>query len=1217
MPLTAGDIAIVGFNSDDPDKFAFVALTDIAAGEVISFTDNGWLAAGGFRSGEGTVSWTAPVGGVTAGTVITWEGGVGFSVGSGGTGGPLFSASGDQLIAYQGPAATPTLLYAVNDEGAGWQADATSSNTSALPTGLVNGDTAVALPELDNYAYTGPTSGTKAELLAAIGNPANWTGGDTLPAGAFPTSFTVGGGGGATVSIAAVTASAAEGDAGSTIFSFTVTRSDGSGAASVDFDLANIGGAGQADAGDFTGTTSGTVNFADGETTATIDIEVLGDTSTEPNETFSVALSNASAGLTIATGTANATILNDDIVITRIYDIQGARHESALAGQVVTTNGIVTAVVSNGFYIQDPTGDGNIATSDGIFVFTSSAPGVSVGMNVNVGGTVTEFRPGGASSNNLTITELTAPTVTVLSSGNPVPLATLIGEAGRLPPLAVINDEATGAFDPANFDAVNVGLDFYESLEGMLIGLDGAVSVSPTNSFDEIWVATVGDAVSDNDRGGVTISEGDFNPQRVQIDNLTGSVSIPDVHVGATFGYMEGVMSYSFGEYEVLLASAPTVASASEIARETTEIAAGVHALTFGSINVENLDPGDAPSKFATLAEQIAVNLNGPTIVALQEIQDNSGPTNDGVTAADITAQMLIDAIIAAGGPTYTYVDVPPANNTSGGEPSGNIRVGFLYRADVATLTDIQSLDVPAFDGSRDPLVATFDVNGETFTFINNHFSSKGGDTGLYEKFQPPVLNSEAARIAQAQVVNDHVDGLLAADEGARVVVLGDLNDFTWSTPLKTLDGTAGGGSKVLYELGEEMLEDAAERYSYVFRGNSQELDHIYASAGALEAINGFDIVHVNAEFYDQASDHDPSVASLFINRAPEAADDQGFSAENKPKTFALLDNDSDPDGDQLSLVDFSVTAVSGLALSTEDAEAAFAIDGNQLVFSPGTQFDALNPGQTATVTVSYLIDDGYGGSDEANFVLTVHGAPETASNVSGTPGDDMLFGSEFNDSIQGRAGSDLICAGGGNDIVNGGAGDDEMEGGAGIDTLTYKGATNPGEGVTVTLGSVRGQDTGGAGFDIISGFENLEGTIYNDVLSGDDGGNKILGLAGDDEIRGGGGNDDMTGGAGSDTFVFEGTESNGVDRIRGFATGEDKLLFFESDGYAADAGFTAGTGAVGGGAQFIFDDVLDRLYYDADGAGGADKVLLANFATLPAPGVQAGDIIVSALVMV
>lgn len=109
----------------------------------------------------------------------------------------------------------------------------------------------------------------------------------------------------------------------------------------------------------------------------------------------------------------------------RIHDIQGNTRVSPLEGkQVSEVPGIVTGVRtygSRGFWFQDPEADGDAATSEGVFVFTGSAPKVAVGDRVTVSGTVTEYVPGGASSGNQSLTEITKPTVTVVSSGNEVP----------------------------------------------------------------------------------------------------------------------------------------------------------------------------------------------------------------------------------------------------------------------------------------------------------------------------------------------------------------------------------------------------------------------------------------------------------------------------------------------------------------------------------------------------------------------------------------------------------------------------------------------------------------------------------------------------------------------------------------------------------------------------------------------------------------------------
>jgi hypothetical protein len=166
--LSPGDLAIVQYNSSTTDSFTFVFARDIEAGTVVNFTDNGWLAAGGFRPGEGTITYTAPTA-ITAGTVVTLTG-------------LNLDAAGDQIIAYQGTQASPTILYLVdladgNNTVAG---NATNANTTALPPGLTLGQNAVAVG-FDNAIYAGPIDGSPPQLFPLISNSANWIDGNALP----------------------------------------------------------------------------------------------------------------------------------------------------------------------------------------------------------------------------------------------------------------------------------------------------------------------------------------------------------------------------------------------------------------------------------------------------------------------------------------------------------------------------------------------------------------------------------------------------------------------------------------------------------------------------------------------------------------------------------------------------------------------------------------------------------------------------------------------------------------------------------------------------------------------------------------------------------------------------------------------------------------------------------------------------------------------------
>ena len=540
--------------------------------------------------------------------------------------------------------------------------------------------------------------------------------------------------------------------------------------------------------------------------------------------------------------------------------------------------GIVTVVAPNGFYMQDPSPDANPATSEGIFVFTNSTPTVAVGDPVLVSGTVVEFRPGGDAT-NLTVTEITNNNAVQQLKVVPwigAPAASIapvvLGTDRSAPTESINNDFSAGSSGnvetAGDFDPTTEGLDFWESLEGMLVKAPDTVAVSPTAHFgtsEEIWVLPNGGAGATGltARGGIAVSPGDFNPERIQLDDLNSNTTLPDVDVGARLGDVTGVISYSFDNYELLLPSAPSNVIPSTLQRETTTLDGTANALTVATFNVENLDPGD--TTFAALGAAIANNLMSPDIVCLEEMQDNNGATNDSVVDANITFQKLIDAIVAAGGPRYEYRQINPVDDQDGGEPGGNIRIGFLFdptrvgfvEGSLQRLTDTNLADGDAFAASRKPLVGQFTFNGETVTVVGNHFNSKGGDLPLEGVTQPPIFSSETQRMKQATIVANYVDGLLDTNASAKVIVLGDLNDFQFSNPVGVLAGV--GLTSLVNTL------PANERYSYDFEGNAQVLDHIMVSPAMLSANSGFDVVHINSEFVNQLSDHDPSVARFAI----------------------------------------------------------------------------------------------------------------------------------------------------------------------------------------------------------------------------------------------------------------------------------------------------------------------------------------------------------------
>jgi predicted extracellular nuclease len=599
-----------------------------------------------------------------------------------------------------------------------------------------------------------------------------------------------------------------------------------------------------------------------------------------------------------------------------IAEIQGASHISPLVGESVNgVEGVVTArrtAGGRGVWIQDPTPDADIATSDGVFVFLNAAPAAQIGDLVGVNGTVSEFRPGG-DPDNLTITQINSSNanVTVLSSRNPPPAPIVLGPGGRVPPTENIDDDGAGNVETAGtFDVVNDAIDFYESLEGMRLQANDGAVVGATRSFGEItllpddgsWATGLRTA-----RGGILLGGyEDPNPERIIVDDEIlrdlapaprPAKAMPDMNVGDSLtSPVIGPLDYSFSNYKIQATSTPLFSSGG-LVRETTAPTTD-HEVSVATFNVENLAGTDPQSKFDHLARLIVNNLRAPDIIGIEEVQDNDGVvggTGSSVVDASVAWSRLVQAIQAAGGPTYQHRQIDPVDDAEGGAPGGNIRVGFLFRTD----RDVEFIDRPgggpttettviaspsgprlssspgrigtqssAFDDTRKSLVGEFRARGRKLFVVVNHFSSKTDDQPLFGPAQPPTRFSEVARNGQAQVVNDFVDSLLALDPNANVIVLGDINDFEFS---QTVDILEAGG--VLHSLVKDLA--LTERYSYVFEGNSQVLDQILFSPNVAGHFpHEYDVVHVNSEFADavQASDHEPSVVRIDLRGRPTPA---------------------------------------------------------------------------------------------------------------------------------------------------------------------------------------------------------------------------------------------------------------------------------------------------------------------------------------------------------
>ncbi|MFD7972488.1 endonuclease/exonuclease/phosphatase family protein [Streptomyces clavifer] len=567
----------------------------------------------------------------------------------------------------------------------------------------------------------------------------------------------------------------------------------------------------------------------------------------------------------------------------RVHDIQGTTRVSPLVGQSVTgVPGVVTGVRtggSRGFWIQDTAPDADPRTSEGLFVYTgSAAPTVSVGDSVLVSGKVAEYYP---SSTTQSLTQLTAPTSTVLSSGNALP-APVVLDAKSVPG-AYVPTAGGGSIDTLALEPAAYALDLYESLEGTRVTVADTRVTGATTAYDEVWV-TVKPKENRTRRGGTLYaSYEDQNTGRIKVMSLNAAQPVPVADVGDVLsGSTTGVIDYaSFGGYNLQATELGTLTD-NGLRREVTRKQKRKE-LAVATYNVENLDALDEQAKFDTLASGVAVSLSSPDIVSLEEIQDDNGATNDGTVGSEATLKRFTDAIVAAGGPRYAWRYVAPADGRDGGEPGGNIRNVFLFNPERVDFVDRAGGDATtavkavktrkgvtlsvspgrinpasaAWDDSRKPLVGEFRFRGEPVFVIGNHFASKGGDQPLHGRYQEPVRSSETKRVQQATEVNSFVTSLLKADKSARVVTLGDLNDFAFSP---TMDALTRG--RVLKPLITTL--PASEQYSYVYDGNSQTLDHILTSP-AIRRFD-YDVVHINAEFADQASDHDPQIVRIDVN---------------------------------------------------------------------------------------------------------------------------------------------------------------------------------------------------------------------------------------------------------------------------------------------------------------------------------------------------------------
>ena len=574
---------------------------------------------------------------------------------------------------------------------------------------------------------------------------------------------------------------------------------------------------------------------------------------------------------------------------TAINQIQGITHRSPMEGETIAkVSGVVTVVDGEGFYLQNLTPDQDDRTSEAIYVDLQAYVNVKRGDQVLVvDGWVREWNPAGLGENSLTITTLVAKDVTVLSHNQPLPAPIVIGEGGRTVPNQVIENDVKGYVGQSKkpIDPNEDGMDFYESLEGMLVQINDARAVSTRNGYNEVSVVAGSDPTAGifSSEGVLILRETDPNPERIMLDDAF--IMMPEIHVGAVFSEpIVGVVDYDFGNYRIQPLSKPLL---SENTPFTATEARGVQEdweLAIATYNLENFNSLQEVERSKQIAREIVEMLKAPDILVLQEIMDDDGNLDSGQMSAERNLSSLIENIVdfSEGQVVYKALNIDPVHNADGGIMGGNIRTVILYQTTRGLMltdapigkaeqeTEIQNLNGramltlnpgriwpgnSAFFDSRKPIIAQFVFNGQDIYVIGNHLNSKSGDGPLFGDQQPPQRPSERQRIAQAKAVNGFVRDILDINPEALIVVAGDLNDFPWSESMKTLEGG------LLENLALTLPEN--QRFTYLYEGNGQILDQILASKSLVPRLESYEVIHINSLRLPRgaSSDHDPVVA--------------------------------------------------------------------------------------------------------------------------------------------------------------------------------------------------------------------------------------------------------------------------------------------------------------------------------------------------------------------
>ncbi len=551
--------------------------------------------------------------------------------------------------------------------------------------------------------------------------------------------------------------------------------------------------------------------------------------------------------------------------INRIHAVQGAGATSPLVGQTVTVEGIVTGDFQGtnqlgGFFIQEPDAlaDTNPATSEGIFVFSTSTP-VAIGDLVRVTGLVVEFTSGNGTATQLSSSGGSPLTIAVLSSGNPLPTAVDVAL-----PIANVGDWERYEGMRVRFpQTLTVTENFNLARFGELV-LSDSRQVQPTNVVDpNDAVASGVSTITTNDNTNVAeivAAQALIARSRIILDDGSTQQNPPTIpfwdtvnntlRVGSTTAGVTGILSFGFSAYRIQPTQTPAFNFA---ARPTTPPDVGSANVKVASFNVLNYFNGngsgggfadvDSTQRGATTVAEFArqraktiaaINTLNADVVGLMEME------NDGSGAASAITDLVSGLNTAAGAGTWAYV-ADPANlgSTAGGTDA--IKVAIIYKPAVVAIDRATLLcDSPAFSNGRTPTAQTFRAlsNNGRFTLVVNHLKSKSTSTppaGADVDQNDGQGAYNASRRAQATALNACIANWKELVGDDDFVLLGDFNAYAQEDPM---DALRAAGNVVLDESG----------YSYVFDGQSGSLDHAVVTPSLLPQVTSAAVWHINAD---------------------------------------------------------------------------------------------------------------------------------------------------------------------------------------------------------------------------------------------------------------------------------------------------------------------------------------------------------------------------------